>query len=66
MFEGMVDRALSRTQPEVPLIREKRDVNASDWNLSRADLRSELLRPDSVGPDFSGPDMIRTGSYTRF
>lgn len=29
MFEGMVDRALSRTQPEVPLVSEKRENDAA-------------------------------------
>ena len=32
MFEGMVDRALSRTQPDVPLVREKRAAAAAGWN----------------------------------
>ncbi len=31
MFEGMVDRALSRTQPETPLVREKREATAQSW-----------------------------------
>jgi len=33
MFEGMVDRALSRTQPEIPLVREKRDITSS-WSVT--------------------------------
>jgi hypothetical protein len=39
MFEGMVDRALSRTQPEVPTVHEKRDANASDWKGAAAPAR---------------------------
>jgi hypothetical protein len=31
MFEGMVDRALSRTQPDTPLIREQRATNTPPW-----------------------------------
>jgi len=34
MFEGMVDRALSRTQPESPLVREQRATNATTWDAS--------------------------------
>jgi len=33
MFEGMVDRALSRTQPDIPVLREKRAVSESSWNI---------------------------------
>jgi len=32
MFEGMVDRALSRQQPEVPLVREKRGIEGLPWD----------------------------------
>jgi len=32
MFEGMVDRALSRTQPEVPVVREQRAASSSPWD----------------------------------
>lgn len=31
MFEGMVDRALSRQQPEVPLVHEKREIEGLPW-----------------------------------
>ena len=31
MFEGMVDRALSRTQPEVPAVREKQGTDGLTW-----------------------------------
>lgn len=34
MFEGMVDRALSRTQPEVSAVQEQRDTSASDWRTA--------------------------------
>ncbi len=34
MFEGMVDRALSRTQPEIPLVREKRSIEPAGWDTS--------------------------------
>jgi hypothetical protein len=34
MFEGMVDRALSRTQPDTPLIREKRETNVKSWGAA--------------------------------
>jgi hypothetical protein len=35
MFEGMVDRALSRTQPEVPVLKEKRGIESSSspWSI---------------------------------
>jgi hypothetical protein len=32
MFEGMVDRALSRTQPEIPLVREQRAATGAPWD----------------------------------
>lgn len=32
MFEGMVDRALSRTQPETTAVREKREATAKSWS----------------------------------
>ena len=32
MFEGMVDRALSR-QPEMPLVREKRAIDTAAWDV---------------------------------
>src|ERR1700685_1390572 len=32
MFEGMVDRALSRTQPDAPLIREQRETPPAPWD----------------------------------
>jgi len=35
MFEGMVDRALSRTQPESPLVHEKRGTDAA-WGAAAA------------------------------
>lgn len=34
MFEGMVDRALSRQQPEIPLTREKRGIDTTAWDVS--------------------------------
>ena len=42
MFEGMVDRALSRTQPEIPLVREKRAIDTS-WDLP------SISSPDRFG-----------------
>jgi hypothetical protein len=36
MFEGMVDRALSRTQPESPLVREQRAITDAPWNAESA------------------------------
>jgi hypothetical protein len=33
MFEGMVDRALSRTQPESPAAREQRNTAGAPWNV---------------------------------
>jgi hypothetical protein len=36
MFEGMVDRALSRTQPEIPLLREKRGIEGLPWSPTRS------------------------------
>jgi len=35
MFEGMVDRALSRKQPEVPMVREKTGVESLPWETAR-------------------------------
>ncbi len=32
MFEGMVDRALSRTQPDVSLLREQRQATGAPWD----------------------------------
>jgi len=32
MFEGMVDRALSRTQPETPIVREQRAATGTPWD----------------------------------
>jgi hypothetical protein len=36
MFEGMVDRALSRTQPDSALIREKRAAGTEPWDSAAA------------------------------
>jgi len=33
MFEGMVDLALSRTQPETPVVREQRVATAAPWDV---------------------------------
>jgi hypothetical protein len=36
MFEGMVDRALSRTQPDAALLREKRSAGTEPWDPGAA------------------------------
>jgi hypothetical protein len=36
MFEGMVDRALSRTQPDTSVTREKRETGANSWGPAPA------------------------------
>jgi hypothetical protein len=36
MFEGMVDRALSRTQPDSSLIREKRETAVRTWSSANS------------------------------
>ncbi len=49
MFEGMVDRALSRTQPESPLVLEQRAGSRLPWNAESpaVDLRVPSLRATS-------------------
>src|SRR5271165_6460415 len=44
MFEGMVDRALSRTQPDVSTVHEKRDANASDWGTALPPRNLDITR----------------------
>jgi len=44
MFEGMVDRALSRTQPDVSGVHEKRDLNAGDWGTAAPTRNLDLPR----------------------
>jgi hypothetical protein len=46
MFEGMVDRALSRTQPETPIVREQRAVAGAAWDpdTSLSGLRIPVVR----------------------
>src|SRR5579863_2223358 len=48
MFEGMVDRALSRTQPESPVAREQRAVTGAPWSADSSDgFRMPALRATS-------------------
>jgi hypothetical protein len=47
MFEGMVDRALSRTQPESPLAREQRAVTGAPWDAEDPAFRIPNLRATS-------------------
>ena len=44
MFEGMVDRALSRTQPDTALVREKRAAGTEVWDPTTAVVGSRRIR----------------------
>ncbi len=44
MFEGMVDRALSRTQPDAALIREKRGADSEAWGAAAGATNLRLPR----------------------
>jgi hypothetical protein len=57
MFEGMVDRALSRTQPGEPVTREKRATELRSGLGSGSDLRAEIK---SWGPPPGGWGLPRT------